>query len=308
MRNQFFLAVLFIFFASVPGAVASSTDAALLATLQRSNLSHSDIESIRAMLQRGANPDARDSTGMTALMLVISNAHDYSIKTGLMDLLVLEYFADVEARDQEGRTALMIAAGLESHTRDSADIVDKLIGWFAAINDKDRGGKSALMFAAERDNVEVMEILLEHGADLDYATRGSYAVDEEELEGVSSEEQFEDIIAIGLGGEVKNKNVFRKSGKTALMFAVEWRAVEAVRLLLDYGADVDHAEDELGRTALLIAAEEGYREIVELLVKAGASLSETDRLGRTAHALAEANNHFSTAHLLREAQESQRKH
>jgi ankyrin repeat protein len=46
-------------------------------------------------------------------------------------------------------------------------------------------------------------------------------------------------------------------------------ALEAVRLLLEHGADVEK-KDIYGQTALQVAAEEGHDEVVELLRKHGA--------------------------------------
>jgi ankyrin repeat protein len=56
-------------------------------------------------------------------------------------------------------------------------------------------------------------------------------------------------------------------GTTALMSATRAGEVEAVRLLLEQGAQV-HAKDAQGRTALDIAQEEGWEEVGALLRQA----------------------------------------
>ena len=60
-----------------------------------------------------------------------------------------------------------------------------------------------------------------------------------------------------------------EGGWTALMLAALEGQTEAVRLLLEAGADV-HAKSNDGTTALITAVSEGHPEIVELLRKAGA--------------------------------------
>jgi cytohesin len=56
-----------------------------------------------------------------------------------------------------------------------------------------------------------------------------------------------------------------KSGKTALMAAAAIGDAEVVKMLLNYGADVNH-RDRLGTTALDHAHQGGHRDVVNLLV------------------------------------------
>jgi len=58
-------------------------------------------------------------------------------------------------------------------------------------------------------------------------------------------------------------------GWTALMIAVIHGHADAVKTLLDAGADVN-AEDENGGTALMHGARRGHTEIVDMLKQAGA--------------------------------------
>ncbi|HXA51200.1 MAG TPA: ankyrin repeat domain-containing protein [Candidatus Acidoferrum sp.] len=64
------------------------------------------FENARLLLRKGANADARDHSGRTALWYAA-----VSENSGLITLL-LEHGADVNARDNAGRTALMHAADL----------------------------------------------------------------------------------------------------------------------------------------------------------------------------------------------------
>lgn len=67
--------------------------------------------------------------------------------------------------------------------------------------------------------------------------------------------------------------------RTALQTAVEGGYIEIVKLLLDYGADVDDIDN--GRTALQTTAESGYTNIVKLLLDNGTNVNNVGN-GRTA--------------------------
>ncbi|XP_019727470.1 ankyrin repeat domain-containing protein 50 [Hippocampus comes] len=69
-------------------------------------------------------------------------------------------------------------------------------------------------------------------------------------------------------------------GWTALRSAARGGHGEAVRLLLDAGADVDGCDAE-GRTALRAAAWGGHEETVLILLDYGAQVNKADRKGRT---------------------------
>ena len=74
---------------------------------------------------------------------------------------------------------------------------------------------------------------------------------------------------------------------------------EAVRALLEAGAEVDHADND-GCTALHAAAEEGHVEVIQTLLKAGADLNLRSH-GRTALLFARVRNHLAAAHALVQA-------
>jgi ankyrin repeat protein len=63
-----------------------------------------ETQKIQRLLKKGANIEATDSDGWTALMLATYNEHAPTCA------LLLEKGANIEAKDNIGRTALMIAA------------------------------------------------------------------------------------------------------------------------------------------------------------------------------------------------------
>ncbi|KAG4432730.1 hypothetical protein IFR05_011786 [Cadophora sp. M221] len=65
-----------------------------------------------------------------------------------------------------------------------------------------------------------------------------------------------------------------------LIVASQSENVEAVELLIKYGAKIDF-QDTQERTALLVAVQNGYRDVVEALIRHGARLDLTKRDGKT---------------------------
>lgn len=114
------------------------------------------------ILKAGANINAKDTDGMTALMHAANFARDKVTK------LLLKHGADVKIRDSSGKTALMYAA---DHEKD--DVARLLLEHGADVNAKDKSGNTALMFAAGQEeqyikieNDKVVRFLLEHGAEV----------------------------------------------------------------------------------------------------------------------------------------------
>lgn len=81
--------------------------------------------------------------------------------------------------------------------------------------------------------------------------------------------------------KLKSADVLSPEKETPLVYAVRARKIEAVRFLLENGADAN-ARSVTGRTTLMLAAMNGDAEIIRLLLKHGADRKLTDNDGRTA--------------------------
>ena len=85
-------------------------------------------------------------------------------------------------------------------------------------------------------------------------------------------------LLIDAGAEV---NVRDDRGETALMKASQdWETGEVVGFLLEAGAAIDAADDQ-GRTALMHAIESGALESARVLLEAGADVNAHDHSGKT---------------------------
>ncbi|XP_040003483.1 ankyrin repeat domain-containing protein 50 [Xiphias gladius] len=162
--------------------------------------------------------------------------------------------------------------------------VKKLLDSGEAVNQLcSTDGQTLLVSAAHEGSANVVELLLTHRSDpmisdlqgqtpLSLASRqGHVKVLSVLLEWAKSQEPK---TAVQMMEHVDNE------GWTALRSAAWGGHSEAVRLLLDAGADVNGCDGE-GRTALRAAAWGGHEEIVRTLLDYGAQVDKADSKGRT---------------------------
>jgi ankyrin repeat protein len=194
-----------------------------------------------------------------------------AIETGdvaVVDAL-LAHGASRDARGEMGETPLHAAA-----SKGSEAVVRALLARGAGVDARiqRRGhqydGRTPLMDAACGNNLVVVKVLLEHGAD-------PFLKDSLGMTALS----FAEI----LGKRAANhlRKVMAKSPATSdlnLHDAARAGLIERVRALLASGTGVD-ARDDLGRTALHEAVMGGHEPVVQLLIDRGASPDALDRRG-----------------------------
>lgn len=117
-----------------------------------------DIKKAYSLLEKGANPNAKNSQQKTALIL--------ASRAGYLEMVLslLEAGADLHAQDKDGWTALMFAAG-NGHE----EITDALVKAGANIDAPARNGLTALMasaFGISETSIDALNYLLDKGADV----------------------------------------------------------------------------------------------------------------------------------------------
>jgi ankyrin repeat protein len=190
---------------------------------------HDDLPTVSLLIKAGANAQAANLYGVTPLSVACTNGN-----TEIVTML-LDAGADVNATLRGGETVLMTAA-----RTGKPGPVKALLSRGAAVNAKDRKGQTALMWAAAEGHAEVVSLLIKAKAD------------------------FKTPLP---------------SGFTPLLFAAREGRLEVVRVLLQAGADINDAippgkgvprGPRPGTGALLLAVENGHFELAIALVKAGA--------------------------------------
>lgn len=133
-------------------------------------------------------------------------------------------------------------------------------------------GESTLHWPAHNGYVEIVEILLDAGANIEADEIGLYGG--KPLHWASEHEPRTVELLLKRGANPNSRNTKDDSdfyGMTPLIMNASQRedCAEVTELLLDAGAEID-ASDARGRTALTIAVEKGRTRIAEVLRRRGA--------------------------------------
>ena len=201
-----------------------------------------------------------------------------------------------EIETEAGQTALMIAS-----RRGRIEIVEMLIKAGANMNAKDFDGNTALFVDPDMSidpivETDIATLLIENGANMNIKNfSGNTAL----MFAIMFSSYRVAKLLIEKGADMETKN---NKGNTALMEASNFNRIEIVTLLIEKGADVNAKNDKDGSTALMIASNRGYTELVTLLIEAGADVDETDRKGRSAIEYAISKGHTEIARLLKQEQ------
>ncbi|MCU1338251.1 MAG: ankyrin repeat protein [Bryobacterales bacterium] len=276
MRSLLFLSALLSVTAVVaaPAGPASLADAAM----------REDKAAVRTLLSQKADVDATQADGSTALLWA---AHVDDAET--VDLL-LGAGANPKAGNRYGITPLS-----EACVNGNAAIIEKLLKAGADPNAPHTEGETPLMTAARTGNPEAVKVLLDHGAKVNTAEawRGQTALMWAAAE--NHPDVIKLLVARGASLDTRSKPFdyssmkakagsigmnWPRGGFTALLFAAREGAVDAARVLLDAGADINLADPD-GTTPLLISIVNYHFDMAGFLIERGADLNYADNRGRT---------------------------
>ena len=308
--------------------------------LMVASINNNNIEIVKLLLEYGADVNAIDKNGYTALILAtdnveltklllehgadvnVSNKNDYTAlylsiirKNTEITKLLLEHGADVNAIDKNGHTVLILATDNENveltkllleHGADVNTLINietqLLIDKGLDINASDKVNFTILMFAIGKENIEMVKLLIENGADvnalLNIDTKNliekGLAVNTSTKDGLTTlmfaimEKKNIEIIKLLLEHEV-DVNVFVNNGETALMLAIYNENIKLTKLLLEYGADINISVKS-GETALMLAIYNENIKLTKLLLEYGADVNASTKDGDTALMVASINN------------------
>lgn len=188
---------------------------------------------------------------------------------------------------------------IEAAAAGRLDEVARLIHGGAPLDAQDAQGRSALLRAVAGDHVSVANALLEAGA-----SPNTQAANRDTPWLLAGALGRAEIIAAMLPHR-PDLSIRNRYGGNALIPACERAHVEAVKLLLTSGIDIDHVND-LGWTCLLeivILGDGGpcHQQVARLVLDAGANPSLADKDGVTPLAHARQRGQQAIARLIEQA-------
>ncbi len=242
------------------------------------------LDCARILLDHGARIDEGDPEGITPLVMAIINGR-FDVAAFLLDR-----GANVHRWDLFGRSPLYAAVDMNTIPRGGRPdgpgldrttplhLVERLLAAGANPNASlkllppyrhvidDRAidssiiiGTTPLLRAAKAFDADTIGVLLQHGA----------RVDQPNARGMTPA-----MVAAGLGSTDADS---RGHYTTA---DVQQRAIAALRLLLDAGADIN-GKDARGLTAIHEAARWGWNDVIRFLAARGANVTAVDNRGLT---------------------------
>ncbi|XP_020349968.1 ankyrin repeat and SAM domain-containing protein 6 [Oncorhynchus tshawytscha] len=201
--------------------------------------------------------DCTDEEGNTALQFASASGHENLVR------FLLRKGASVDSRNNYGWTPLMQATRF-GHL----NVAHILLENGAEMNGRNRMGASVLTMAARGGHTHVAKLLLESGAYVD-----DY-----------------DHLALAEGVTNSNNSVGDEGGRefmdiTALLAASQHGHEASVRLLLEWGAEVNFSQKTTGWGALMLATLSGKVVVAQQLVERGADPDQVNVLAKTAFEL-----------------------
>ncbi|CAH1783527.1 unnamed protein product [Owenia fusiformis] len=177
----------------------------------------------------------------------------------------------IDVPDKYGNCPLMNAA-----SKGYIDVMDVLIARGADVNWKNDSGKTALMMACYTGKLESVERLRQAGASYDITDKAGCAAIHSAIDGKNSE-LIEWILDDG--ADVNTKELSTKWTPLLRCASVNGN-VNVASTLIKQGAELD-IKDADGKTALMIAVVNGHQPLVELLLSKNADVQAKNEFGKT---------------------------
>jgi ankyrin repeat protein len=239
---------------------------------------YGDLECVNLLLDKGADPNSSNDLGINPLMWAASDL-------GKVRTLIV-HGAGVNARSNYGYTALSVAAASPGNL----PTVLLLLNKGADVKAVDKDGVGALWLACARGDSQIVEELLRRGAD---PNEKHLRLTETALMWASKLNRPASVQALlKAGADVNQRSAIRvpaQSGQqevgltSALLWAAPRNDPETVKLLLNAHAD-PNAVDMRGFTPLMLAvtSEDQNPVTVQMLLEKTVDINHRDENGLTA--------------------------
>jgi ankyrin repeat protein len=209
-----------------------------------------DAAAVAALLKGGADANEANDFGATPLAEAARRGDTAVLK------LLLKAGADAGHANADGETALMAVA-----RTGNVEAAKLLLKAGAKVDARENwGGQTALIWAAAQNQPAMIRLLASKGAEVD-----ARSAVRNWGRRMTAEERPKDM---------------NRGGMSGLMFAARDGHIEAVRTLLQAGADPNFTDPD-DSTALIIALMNGHWDVARLLIEAGADVNHWDWWGQT---------------------------
>ena len=254
------------------------------------------------LLTHGAEVDARNKDHWTPLHIACQNG-----KLEIVHLL-LDNGAEVNAETVDGLKPLhSLSYGEYRSQEDGVRVAQLLLERGADVNTRRNDHRTPLHVASYYGNIEIVRLLLDHGADPEANAEGNMG--EKPLHKVSygKYRSPEDGVRIAqlLLEHNADVNTRRNNRQTPLHIASYFGIVEMVRLLLDRGADPEaDADGDMGSKPLHFVSHGKYRSkedgvhVAQLLLERGADVNTRRHDHRTPLHVASYSGNVEIVYLL----------
>uniref|UniRef100_A0A8C6JE05 Uncharacterized protein n=1 Tax=Melopsittacus undulatus TaxID=13146 RepID=A0A8C6JE05_MELUD len=258
------------------------------------------LEVVKFLLENGANQNVATEDGFTPLAVALQQGHEnvvaHLINYGTKGKVRLPAL-HIAARNDDTRTAAVLLqndpnADVLSKTGftplhiaahyENLSVAQLLLNRGASVNFTPQDELTPLHCAARNGHVRIAEILLDHGAPIQAKTKVPMR-----------------LCVVVLGARSQGMVLWPDppNGLSPMHMAAQGDHLDCVRLLLQYGADIDDITlDHL--TPLHVAAHCGHHRVAKLLVEKGAKPNSRALNGFTPLHIACKKNHIRVMELL----------
>jgi ankyrin repeat protein len=225
----------------------------------------------KLLLEKGANADQIPKYGGHVVVSAAGSDH-----VEIVDLLLNHGRSDRSDLDKDRYISYAATSLYGAVKRGSLAMVDCLLRWGADINMKMDDGKTPVYVAAENKNVDVLQRLVDAGADVDLVTTENFAA-------LQIAHDSAEIVRILLSAK-KKPDINRSSPRGSILYrASKQNCVKVVEILLQHNPDLEtpgpYSDFYASRSPLLAAVYQGHPEIVQMLLQAGANINQSTSNG-----------------------------
>jgi uncharacterized protein len=230
---------------TAPAALAQRPAADSSASALHWAAHRNDLDAVKRLLSEGADPNLENRFGVTPLHEAATVGNAAMLKA------MLDAGGNANAAFGEGETVLMTAA----RAGDLASVKELLAHGGLPDTTENWHGQTALMWAAIENHADVVQALIDAGAEVDRASTKHDWVK----------------ISYSEGNVPKTRDL---GGLTALHFAAREGSLESVEKLLDAGADANAMEPMYQLTPLQLAIVNGHYTLAKRLIERGVDVDD----------------------------------